>query len=65
MMARAQNRSPMISEGVNESPGRGAPRLRRGAPSAGGVGGRPEPPMFSEINQSFQNPFQSRCYLEF
>src|SRR5688572_10384488 len=27
---------------------RGAPRLRRGAPSVGGHGGRPEPPIQSE-----------------
>jgi hypothetical protein len=37
----------LTSEPVNESRDRGAPRLRRGAPSAGGLGGRPEPPMFS------------------
>jgi len=37
------------SEPVNESHCRGAPRLRRGAPSAEGLGGRPEPPMFSVV----------------
>ena len=35
------------SEPVNESGGRGAPRRSRGAPNAGGLGGRPEPPMYS------------------
>ena len=31
---------------------RGVPRLRRGAPSAGGLVGRPEPPMYSDRAQS-------------
>ena len=38
----------MNSEGVNKPGYRGAARLCRDVPSAGGFGGRPEPPMNSQ-----------------
>src|SRR6185369_16712913 len=40
----------LISSAMPNSPScgiRGAPRLRRGGPSAGGLGGRPEPPNYN------------------
>jgi probable rRNA maturation factor len=44
-----RRRAAALGQGAVRPPeparGRGAPRLRRGAPSAGGHGGRPEPPM--------------------
>src|SRR3989304_5651457 len=49
LLGRAMSRSnqippPFTSEPVNQSRCRGGPRLCRGAPRAGGLGGGPEPP---------------------
>jgi hypothetical protein len=47
----------------SEAEGRGTPRLGRGGPSAGGIGGRPEPPMEPVVEGTLRAPWKWEAML--